>query len=208
MVVDSSDHIFVAGKTCSTLSGATSEGSCDAFIMKLSADGTFDWTKQYGTTGSDIGYSLVLDSGYFYLMGRTSGTFPDQTKIGGSDTWVMQVDTSGTQQWAVQTGTNSADSVGMLDKQVAVDSSGNVYTAFDAFDASVEGQTKIGNFDWVLWRIDAKTTTTSSVTTATMTTSTSTSFTSTISTSVGILASQASSIFYKHEKDWSENEMS
>ena len=51
---DSSNAIFVGGKTAGALSGFTNAGGSDAFVMKLDSSGTVVWTLQFGTTGDEL----------------------------------------------------------------------------------------------------------------------------------------------------------
>lgn len=57
----------------------------DAYIRKYNSDGDEVWSRQFGTSRSDIAFGVSTDSsGGVYVVGLTDfGTFPDQTSEGG-----------------------------------------------------------------------------------------------------------------------------
>lgn len=76
--VDSNGNVFVAGLFTETVdfdpsasvSTLTSSGLTDAFIVKLNPSGSLLWAKRIGSTGTDIGKSMGLDSSEnAYLLG-------------------------------------------------------------------------------------------------------------------------------------------
>jgi len=67
LAVDSSGNIYVVGYYQNTVDfgggNVTSNGSFDAFILKLNSSGTFQWVKSYGgSTGNDLGRDVLVDS--------------------------------------------------------------------------------------------------------------------------------------------------
>ena len=54
VATDSSGNIYVTGYTYWKLDGNTYAGSNDAFVVKYNSSGTKQWTKQFGTTSSDL----------------------------------------------------------------------------------------------------------------------------------------------------------
>jgi hypothetical protein len=90
--VDSSGDVHVVGITGGTLPDQTSEGGeFDAFIRKYSSDGDEIWTRQFGTSGSDVANRVSADSsGGVYVVGSTTGTFPSQTSEGGQDAFLAK----------------------------------------------------------------------------------------------------------------------
>ena len=83
VVTDSSGNIFVTGCFEGTIDfdpGAgtdnkTSAGGSDIFLTKINSDGTYGWTKTFGGTSQDVGYSVTKDSsGNIFVTGKFSGT--------------------------------------------------------------------------------------------------------------------------------------
>ena len=49
----------------------TAIGGTDLFLIKFDKNGNRQWTRQYGTGGTDIGYDVALDStGNAYVTGQ------------------------------------------------------------------------------------------------------------------------------------------
>jgi hypothetical protein len=104
--------------------GNTSAGSVYIFVVKYNSSGTKQWTKQLGTSSSDVAYGVAVDSsGNVYAAGYTEGALDGNSSAGGRDLFVVKYNSSGTKQWTKQIGTSSEDGAG----GVAIDSSGNVY---------------------------------------------------------------------------------
>jgi hypothetical protein len=120
---DSSGNFYLTGYTLGGLDGNTNSGSSDIFLVKYYDNGTKQWTKQLGTSSSESGNEVTVDSsGNVYVAGSTSGGL-DGTNAGNSDLFVVKYNSSGTKQWTKQLGTSSNDYA----YGVATDSSGNVY---------------------------------------------------------------------------------
>jgi hypothetical protein len=78
MVLDVTGNLYVSGTyTSSTLNipgfspnTLTSSGSTDTFILKYLGDGTPQWVKSIGGTGTDRPVNMVVDSaGNLYVSG-------------------------------------------------------------------------------------------------------------------------------------------
>ena len=88
--------------------------------------GTIDWVHQFGTAASDEAWGVAADSaGNVYVAGRTAGTLPGQTSVGGYDAFVRKYDPAHNQVWTRQFG-KTGDDWGF---DVTVDGNGNVYVA-------------------------------------------------------------------------------
>jgi type II secretory pathway pseudopilin PulG len=86
------------------------------------------WTRQFGTTGNDVGYGTTTDSsGNVYTSGYTSGSLPGFTNPSppGYDAFLRKYDSDGTEIWTRQFGTTGTDNA----YDVITDASGNVYIA-------------------------------------------------------------------------------
>ncbi len=124
IALDGGGSIYITGSTDGDL-GGPNEGGTDAFIVKRDSDGSTQWARQIGTSGSDFGYGIAVDaSGDIYITGSTRGDLgaPNQ---GGRDAFIVKYDGGGTVQWTRQIGTSGSD----LGYGIAVDASGNIYIA-------------------------------------------------------------------------------
>jgi len=142
IAVDNSGNVYVAGFTGAsdypTTAGAYDEtfnaGGNDAFVFKLSADGsTLVYSTFIGGTGTDQALGLAIDSsGNAYITGQTrSGDYPvtsgafDESHNGGTgDNFVTKLNATGTGLvYSTYLGGSGFD----LGENIAVDSSGNAY---------------------------------------------------------------------------------
>jgi len=82
-------------------------GGMEAFLLKVTANGTYQWMKTYGWVGSnEFSFSVVQspDNGYAFL---------GQTSTGSGDILFVKTDISGSVQWARTYGNNTAADQGM-----------------------------------------------------------------------------------------------
>ena len=138
IALDSSGNIYVVGYYQNTVDfgggNVTSNGSFDAFILKLNSSGTFQWVKSYGgSTGNDLGRDVVVDSNDNVIMlGTFRGTVNFDNGDGGSvvnhtsndyDVFLIRLNSSGIWQrvW-VTTNSGSADG-----RALAIDSNNVTY---------------------------------------------------------------------------------
>jgi endonuclease V-like protein UPF0215 family len=132
ITIDSSGNSYITGYFDGTVNfgggDVTSAGSRDIFVLKLNSSGTFQWVSTFGGTASDAGYGITIDSsGNSYITGYFNGTVNfgggDVTSAGGTDIFVLKLNSSGTFQWVSTFGGTSNDN----GQGIAVDSSGNSY---------------------------------------------------------------------------------
>jgi len=144
VVIDASGNIYFTGAFYSTTDFDPGAGvfnmtapnnQADVFICKLNSAGNFVWAKQFGSTLTDIAFSIALDqSNNVHTTGYFSGTVDfdpgvgvsNMTSSGPTDIFVSKLDVSGNFVWAKQFaggGTNFSAGRG-----ISVDVSGNVYT--------------------------------------------------------------------------------
>ncbi len=79
ITVDDSASVYVTGAFVGSvdLGGGTlnSAGSSDMFMAKYHSDGTYQWSKRFGSTGSDEGYAIPVDASENVIVtGKFSGT--------------------------------------------------------------------------------------------------------------------------------------
>jgi hypothetical protein len=103
----------------------------DAWLSKVATDGTIEWTRQFGSTdeGVDFAWGVDTDSqGNIYVLGWTTGTFPDGGENFGSyDVWLTKFTPNGTQDWKKQIG--SAGDDGGLFSDILIDESDNLFVS-------------------------------------------------------------------------------
>ena len=151
IALDSSGNIYVAGYYQNTVDfgggNVTSNGSWDAFILKLNSSGTFQWVKSYGgSTGNDLGRDVVVDSNDNAIMlGTFRGTVNFDSGDGGGvvnytsndyDVFLIKLNSSGIWQFVWRTeNTGSADA-----RALAIDSNNVTYLT-----GTFSGTVKFGN---------------------------------------------------------------
>ena len=142
--VDGSGNVYVVGASEGTLPGRTEMGGWDTFARKFDSNGNEVWTRQFGTRDLDVAEGLAVDgAGNLYVVGRTEGTIPGQTRMGGrSDAFIRGYDVDGNEVWTHQFGTQGSD----IARSVTVDGSGNLYVV-GLTDDALPGETSSGGFD-------------------------------------------------------------
>jgi hypothetical protein len=77
-------------------------------LLKISSDGTTEWTKTYGGSGSDFVAGITqLNDGNYIIASYTYSNDGDVIgNNGGSDAWILKVNTSGNVIWKKTFGTN------------------------------------------------------------------------------------------------------
>ncbi|PWU20204.1 MAG: hypothetical protein C5B48_12800, partial [Candidatus Rokuibacteriota bacterium] len=165
IAVDGAGSAYITGSTSSTdfptTAGAFdttyngSSGSADAFVTKLSADGSqLDYSTYLGGSNSsgffDLGSGIAVDgTGAAYVAGEAdSSNFPvtagafDTTDNGGTDAFVTKLDPTGSSlAYSTYIGGGSFDASTAL----AIDGSGNAYIA--GYGTSSDYPTTAGAFD-------------------------------------------------------------
>ena len=101
--------IFGGDASFGSISLRTSRGTCDAFVMHVTASGGIDWAVQVGGKAEVKGNGIAHDGvgGAFvtgYFMGDAFFGSTALDSQGRSDAFVMHVTASGAIDWAVQVG--------------------------------------------------------------------------------------------------------
>ena len=109
--VDPAGSVYVTGYFNGTVdfdpsntvtNNKTSVGSDDIFLGKFSSAGALTWIDTFGSSASDIGYSIDLDNSSIYITGYYSATIDldpgtglsNTTNIGGTDAFFSKYDLS------------------------------------------------------------------------------------------------------------------
>ena len=121
VAVDAEGDAYVSGYTSNRMPMGDSVGSGDAFLAKLTPDGTLAWLRQFGTTGSDFARSVAVDpTGNVFVAGDTNGILAGQRYAGGdSDAFLAKYDASGDLVWQRQFGGPGADKINGIATDVA-----------------------------------------------------------------------------------------
>jgi hypothetical protein len=166
--MDDLGGVYVAGRTFGDLDGAGPEfnhGQFDAFLSKFDATGNLQWTRQFGTSGSDVGtsgwdvvYGMTTDHlGGVYLTGSTEGDIDaggPGSHYGSRDAFLAKYDSAGGRQWIRQLGSLYGDEA----YGVAADGAGGVYIAgYTGSDMDGVGPGPFGEGDGFLSKFDAVT---------------------------------------------------
>jgi uncharacterized repeat protein (TIGR01451 family) len=148
IAVDSAGDLYVTGFFMGQVGfGATDltpQGK-DAFVVKLSSGGAFEWAGQFGGSSSsdyDEGKGIAVDgAGSVYVTGFFEGTADfdpgpgtsNLTSSGLEDVFVAKLASSGAYAWARRIGNSNTDQ----GRDIAVDGAGNVYVTGD-FQGTVD----------------------------------------------------------------------
>jgi hypothetical protein len=143
VATDSQGNVFISGETDGKL-GGSNQRSYDAWVAKYSPEGTLLWTKQLGSSASDVSEGVATDSqGNVFISGKTSGALAGSNK-GRGDAWVAKYGPKGVLLWKQQLGTSEYD----YSYGVATDSQGNVFISGDT-DGALAGSNKGRSDAWV-----------------------------------------------------------
>ena len=117
-------------------------------LTAFATAGEVVWTRQFGTSGQDLGFGVAVDGTGVYVTGATTGTFPGETSAGSTDVFVSKYDLDGAVVWTRQFGTSSDDG----GFGVAVDGNGVYVTGFT--QDALPGQTPAGSADVFVRKYD------------------------------------------------------
>jgi hypothetical protein len=113
VALDGRGGVYVAGQSSATWKGPAGEdplhaysGAEDATVLKLDADGAYQWHTFYGSTGHDYGRAIAVDGRSVYVAGDGYGTWagdlgaaPLHPHGPNRSLAVMKLDTDGAYQW-------------------------------------------------------------------------------------------------------------
>lgn len=128
-------------------------GMTDFWVTKMDGSGFIQWSKSYGSPGTEVAYSIkqTTDNGYI-LTGFTDSLGGDITAhYDGNDVWVIKLDATGTLQWQKNYGGNSVD----FAEDIVQTTDGGYVVAGTSYsnDADVSGNH--GQFDFWIFKLDA-----------------------------------------------------
>ncbi len=145
---DTNGNVFISGHTAGSL-GGDHVGGNDAFIIKYNGSGNRSWSRQLGTTSSDISYGVSVDpTGNAFISGYTYGNL-DGINAGYQDAFVARYDESGVMDWTRQLGTANRD----ISCGVSTDANGNAFISGYTY-GSLDGD-NFGSADAFVTKYDA-----------------------------------------------------
>lgn len=153
LVLDTQGNIVVAGNTSGSLDGNSNAGGTDIFLMQFDSKGTWQWTRQRGSSSYDNTSGLAGDgAGNLYISGSTFGSLDNNQNAGNADAVLLKFDNKGTWKWTRQNGGSGYE----FNYGVAVSNDGFIYASGDT-DAQgpLDGNPAIGGQDVVIYKYDA-----------------------------------------------------
>ncbi len=135
--------VIVTGYTASAFPGSTNQGGLDGFVARYeSGTGAQIWVRQFGGPGNDIGRDVAVDaSGNIFVSGDSTGVLNGFTNNGGSDAFLLRLDSGGNVVWTRTVG-GAGNEYGAA---VAVDPTGNVVLGGGSTTAALSGATGLAN---------------------------------------------------------------
>lgn len=141
ITTDTNGNIYTTGYFSGTvdfdpssgINNLTSIGSYDVFILKLDANGNFDWAKAIGGSGYDKAEDITTDAnGNVYTTGYVNGLVDfdpnagvhNLTAYGGDDVFILKLDTNGNFVWAKAIGGTARE----FATGITTDTIGNIFT--------------------------------------------------------------------------------
>ncbi len=134
VALDNLGHLYVGGAFDSTAKfgnySATTSDTQDVFITKMDTAGNFLWVKEFGGPGNDYCKNLKVDAeGNCIASGLMANTVTfgstQLTGKGGSDIFILKLDSEGNVLWAKQAGGVGNDAP----RQVAISGDGFIYAS-------------------------------------------------------------------------------
>lgn len=112
LVVDGSGNIYTLIRTEGSIDGNTHGGSSDFALVKYNPAGDLQWSKQFGSTQTDIPRALTLTNDAVYVTGYTNGDIDGAgplSALGNTDIVVAKYFYDGSLEWMIQDGTTEFD---------------------------------------------------------------------------------------------------
>jgi hypothetical protein len=154
VALDGSGNAYITGSFSNSVTFGsttlTSAGLGDVFVTKVSTAGSVVWATGFGSTSSDTGNAITVDSsGTITVAGQYQGTMSftagsgtlSLASFGGTDAFVAQFSATGTQLWAQGYGGAGNDTA----TGVVIDSSGSIIVTGDYIGPAMFNTLQLGN---------------------------------------------------------------
>jgi hypothetical protein len=171
--ISQSSNRYLVGRSCSNdddLDGAGSHGEWDAWVLKLSDEGTKEWSKCYGGSSiEDIYSSISTSDDKLVIVGSTrsndgdiSGFHGTPGIAGNSNGWVAKISSLGALEWQNCIGGTNGDNgwtlLYSIDKtndggfivcgKTDASSEGDIPVSHGGYDVLVSKLAASGNIEW------------------------------------------------------------
>jgi hypothetical protein len=154
-VLQTNDNGFIVAGYSESDSGYVhnSHGINDYWILKLDVDGDTLWTKTFGGSLHDKGYSIqqTLDGGYVIAGNSFSNDKDVYRNQGSNDYWIVKIDGSGNVVWSKSLGGSDSDEAYCI--RQTIDSGFIVAGSARSDDGDVSGNQ--GEIDFWVVKLDA-----------------------------------------------------
>jgi hypothetical protein len=118
IVGDDMGNLYTVGRAnhASCFDGLSHAGFYDAYVVKLSDSGTFQWVRYVASTPHNDYGAKIAYGGHnrLFLAGTTGGAWDGHVNAGQADVFLMRLDPDGNVLWTRFVGTEGADSVSDL----------------------------------------------------------------------------------------------
>ena len=139
---------FVAGATEGAL-GEAHGGASDAFVVRIDADGSFRWLRQFGTAGADEATAVAVRGRRVVVVGAATAAWRDTYLGGPADGFAAAFGANGAPRWRGPIGTAGTDRV----TGIVARGTGLFLTGWT--DGSFPGQPAFGGVDAFVGRLAA-----------------------------------------------------
>jgi hypothetical protein len=133
------DGVIVVGSVFGALPGQVHAGVHDAFVRRYDLDGNLVWTRQFGTLGFDVAFSVTHDAGNVVVAGTVGQTSQPYNQ----NAFVRVYDPSGALLWNHELGAFYSVTV----NAVAVDGNGHIVVAGETGEALTDEPSPDGDLD-------------------------------------------------------------
>jgi len=90
------EDIVLSGYCSGAMPDQQNLGAGDAYLARVSAEGTLAWVRQFGTTGHDVAYGVArAPSGALLVVGYVSDALPGEVSAGREDAFYAEFDGGG-----------------------------------------------------------------------------------------------------------------
>ncbi len=128
-------------------------GMTDFWVVKLDPAGFIQWSKSYGSPGTDVAYSIkqTADNGYI-LTGFADTLGGDITvNYGSQDIWILKLDAAGTLLWQKSYGGSSSENASDIEQTTDL----GYIVAGTTYSNDIDVSGNHGNSDFWIFKLDA-----------------------------------------------------